>query len=63
MIEMRDETQCRGSLDEMRNSGKRKLVESMSSRKRWRERVDISQSKTLTKNCSFLKEVQGKKKY
>jgi hypothetical protein len=53
-----------GTLDERPYSGERELVESTSSRKigiKWRVEVAIQQSKTLTQNCSCLKELQGQK--
>jgi hypothetical protein len=53
-----------GALYEMLNSGEQKLVESISSRKtrhQVRDGVAIPQSKTLTQNCSCLKELQGQK--
>jgi len=45
-------------------SGERELIESTSGRKtdtKWKDEVAISQSKTLTQNCSCLKELQGTK--
>ena len=54
----------RGTVDEIPYSGERELVEPTSSRKRAhqvREGVAIPQSKTLTHNCSALKETQGQK--
>ena len=51
-------------LDEMPNSGKRGLVETTSSRKtghQMRDGVAFPQSKTLTHNCSGLKEMWGQK--
>ena len=51
-----------GALDEMPDSGEGELVEPTSGRKTGHQRrggVAISQSKTLTHNCSCLKELQG----
>jgi hypothetical protein len=48
----------------MPNSVERKLVESTSVERqgiKWRDGVAIPQSKTLTHNCSCLKELQGQK--
>jgi hypothetical protein len=53
-----------GTLDEMTNSEEMEFVEFISNRKighQVRERVAIPQSKTLTQNCSCLKELQGQK--
>jgi hypothetical protein len=53
-----------GSLDEMPNSGKRERVEPTSRRKTGhpvRDGVANPQSKTLTHNCSCLKELQRQK--
>jgi hypothetical protein len=52
------------TLYEMPNTEERELVESTSSRRqgiKWKNRVVIPQSKTLTQNCSRLKELQGQK--
>jgi hypothetical protein len=51
-----------GTLDKRPNSGERELVESTSSRKTLYQAgylVAILQSKTLSQNCSYLKELQG----
>jgi hypothetical protein len=52
-----------GILDEIPSSWERELVELSSSRKtggiKWKDEVAIPQSKTLTQNCSCLKELQG----
>jgi hypothetical protein len=51
-----------GTLDEMLYSGETELVEPTSSRKtehQVRDWVGIPQSKSLTQNCSCLKELQG----
>jgi hypothetical protein len=49
----------------MPNSGKREHVEPTSSRKnqdiKWRDVVAIPQSKILTHNCSYVKELQEQK--
>ena len=53
-----------GTLDEMPDSRERELIEPISSRKtghQVRDRVAIPQLKTLTQNCSCLKELQGQK--
>jgi hypothetical protein len=57
-------SRLKGTLDEMPYSGERALVEPTSSKKtqhRVRDWVAIPQSKTLTQNCSCLKELQGQK--
>jgi hypothetical protein len=51
----------RESLDEMAYCRERELVEPTSSRRtgdKWRDRVAIRQSKTLTQNCFCLKEME-----
>jgi hypothetical protein len=61
---VRDSQDSKGrTLDEMPNSGERELIKSTSSRKdiKWRDEVAIPHSKTLTQNCSCLKELQGQK--
>ena len=53
-----------GTLDEMPHSGEKELVEPTSSKRqgiKWKDGVVISQSKTLTQNCSCLKDLQGEK--
>jgi hypothetical protein len=51
-----------GNLDEMPYSEERELVEPTSIRKTEHQGMGLpSQSKTLTQNCSCLKELQGQK--
>jgi hypothetical protein len=61
--EVRDSQDSKGrTLDEMPYIGERELIEPTSSRKtgyQVRDGVAIPQSKTLTHNCSCLKELQG----
>jgi hypothetical protein len=61
---VRDSQDSKGvTLDEMPYSEERELVEFPSSLQglKWRNGVAILQSKTMTQNCSRLKELQGQK--
>ena len=54
----------RGTLEEVPNSRERELVESPPVETQsitWKDGVAIPQSKTLTQNCSCLKELKGKR--
>ena len=63
--EVRDSQDLKGgTLDEMPYRVERELIESTFSRRqgiKWRDGVAIPQSKTLTQNCSCLKELQRQK--
>jgi hypothetical protein len=62
---MRNSQNSKGlTSDEMPYSGERELLESISNSRQgimWRDRVAIPLSKTLTQNCSCLKELWRQK--